>query len=356
MEHITKESVLLLNNGSVTFEDARALFNVLICLCAVDLSTFKARLEQLNIFVWKEVNGALVRIHGGDYELKILVRGLGRCYVVKGTKSFEDVIRMLEKQLKLSPGCYKLTYKHPIRSVGNVWVKTDRDWHFAVLISMLRGYYVLLNLEAADEDACDEDACYEDAYYEDACDENDLTDDDFYVEDFDEDDYVEPVFVEDPFDEDACDDVSANSMEHITKESILSLNNGSVTFEKARALFNGKFLIDLSTFKARLEQLDIFVWKQVNGALGLRFSVHGTKPFEDVIRMLEEDLNLSPGCYKLTYKYPNRSVGNVWVKTDRDWHSAVLLSKRRGYFVLLYLEVFASSQTADEDACDEPVK
>ncbi|GKE67743.1 hypothetical protein Tco_1521904 [Tanacetum coccineum] len=40
----------------------------------------------------------------------------------------------------------------------------------------------------------------------------------------------------------------------------------------------------------------------------------------------------------------------------RDWHSAVLLSKRRGYFVLLYLEVFASSQTGDEDACDEPMK
>ncbi|GKD19353.1 hypothetical protein Tco_1208511, partial [Tanacetum coccineum] len=105
------------------------------------------------------------------------------------------------------------------------------------LLSKLRGYFVLLNLEVfpssqtADEDACDYEACDED-----------LSDDDFYPEDFDEVDYVEPVFVEDPFDEDTCDDVSVNSMEHITKESVLSLNNGSVTFEEARALFNGNFL------------------------------------------------------------------------------------------------------------------
>ncbi|GKC98284.1 hypothetical protein Tco_1168559 [Tanacetum coccineum] len=128
----------------------------------VDLSTFKARLEQLNIFTWKEVNGSLVRIHGGDYEITIIIKGMGRAYVVKATDSFEDVIRMLEKQLKLSPGCYKLTYKHPNRSVGNVWVKTDRDWHSAVLLSKWRGYFVILYLEvfasslSYDEDACDE--------------------------------------------------------------------------------------------------------------------------------------------------------------------------------------------------------
>ncbi|GKB55600.1 hypothetical protein Tco_0911786, partial [Tanacetum coccineum] len=191
MEHVlsplpfTKEAVHSLNTGSVNFQDAPALFNV-------DLSTFKAMLVQINIFVWKEPNGGLVGIHGGDYEINILFRSLGRCYVVKGSKSFEDVIRMLEKQLKLSPGCYKLTYKHPNRSVRNVWVKTDRDWQIAVLLSKLRGYFVLLNLEVfpssqtADEDACDYKALDED-----------LTDDDFYLEDFDEDDYVDPVFVED---------------------------------------------------------------------------------------------------------------------------------------------------------------
>jgi hypothetical protein len=361
MPYITEESILALNNGLVPFEKARAFFKV-------DLSTFKARLEQLNIFVWKEVDGSLVRIHGGDYKITILLRALRKLYVVKATDSFEDVIRMLEKQLKLSPGCYKLTYKHPNRSIGNVWVKTDRDWHFAVLLSKVRGYIVLLNLElfasglTADEDACDDDACDEDL-----CDE-DVTDDDFYIEDLDEDDYFEGYNVEDAFDEeDACDEVSGNSMAHITKESILSLNNGSVTFEEARAFFN----VDLSTFKARLEQLNIFVWKEVNGSLvrihggdydltivlkGRRnlYPVNATRPLESVIRMIEKDLNLSPGCYKLTYKHPNRSIGNVCVKTNRDWHTAVKLSKMRGNFVLLYLEVFASSQTANEDACDEP--
>ncbi|GKA34535.1 hypothetical protein Tco_0720964 [Tanacetum coccineum] len=201
----------------------------------VDLSTFKATLKQLNIFVWKEVNGSLVTIHGGDYEITILIKNIGKHYVVKATDSFEDVIRMLEKQLKLSPGCYKLTYKHPNRSVGKVWVKTDRDWDIAVLLSKVRGYFVLLYLEvfassqAADEDACDDDACFEGA-----CDE-DVTDDDFYVDDLDEYEYFEEFYVEDAFNEDACDE---NLMELMTEEAIRSLNNGSVTFEDARALFH----------------------------------------------------------------------------------------------------------------------
>ncbi|GJT38141.1 hypothetical protein Tco_0938006 [Tanacetum coccineum] len=350
----TKEAIHSLNNGSVNFEEARALFNV-------DLSTFKAMLKQLNIFVWKEVNGSIVTIHGGDYEITIVIKNIRKHYVMKTTDSFEDVIRMLEKQLKLSPGCYKLTYKSPNRSVGKVWIKTDRDWDLAVLLSKVRGYFVLLYLEVfASSQTADEDACFEGA-----CDE-DVSDDDFYVDDLDEDEYVENFYVEDAFNEDACDEVSGNLMEPIAKEAILSLNNGSVTFEEARALFN----VDLSTFKARLEQLNIYVWKEVNGSLvrihggdykitillkdmGRVYSVKATDPFEYVIRMLEEQLKLSPGCYKLTYKHPNRSVGNVWVKTDRDWHSAVLLSKWRGYFVILYLEVFASSLSYDEDACDE---
>ncbi|GKB98526.1 hypothetical protein Tco_0984663, partial [Tanacetum coccineum] len=356
-----------------------------------DMSTFKTMLEQINIFAWKEVNGSLVRIHGSDYDLTILLKGLRKRYVVKITDSFEDIIRMLEKQLKLSPGCYKLTYKHPNRSVGKVWVKTDRDWDSVVLFSQLRGYFVLLDLEVfessqtADEDACDEDGCDEDACDKDACDKDacdddacdddacfegacdeDLTDDDFYVDDFDEDDFIGNFYVEDAFNGDACDAVPGNSMEHITKEAILSLNNGSVTFEQARASFN----VDMSTFKARLEQLNIFVWKEVNGSLvrihggdyeitillkvmGALYVVKATDTFEDVIRMLEEQLKLSPGCYKLTYKHPNRSIGYVWLKTDRDWHNAVLISKVRGYYVLLYLEVFASCQTTNEDACYE---
>ncbi|GKE49615.1 hypothetical protein Tco_1480873, partial [Tanacetum coccineum] len=89
--------------------------------------------------------------------------------------------------------------------------------------------------------------------------------------------------------------------------------------------------------------------------LGALYVVKATDSFEYVIRMLEEQLKLSPGCYKLTYKHPNRSIGYVWLKTDRDWHNAVLLSKVRGYFVLLYLEVFASRQTI-EDSCDEPIR
>ncbi|GKB57645.1 hypothetical protein Tco_0913831, partial [Tanacetum coccineum] len=73
-------------------------------------------------------------------------------------------------------------------------------------------------------------------------------------------------------------------------------------------------------------------------------------------RLLEEKNKLSPGCYKLTYKHPNRSIGYVWLKTDRDWHFAASLAKVRGYFVILYLEVFASRLTADEDACYEPIR
>nr|GEV66766.1 flavone 6-hydroxylase [Tanacetum cinerariifolium] len=59
MEHVlsplpfTNEAVHSLNNGSVNFQDAPALFNV-------DLSTFKAMLRQINIFFWKEVDGSPV--------------------------------------------------------------------------------------------------------------------------------------------------------------------------------------------------------------------------------------------------------------------------------------------------------
>ncbi|PWA46397.1 flavone 6-hydroxylase [Artemisia annua] len=90
----TEEAIDKLNNGSVTFEEAPALFNEM--------------LRELDIFVWKGPNGSLVRIDG-DYDITIYLKGIRKRYVVKATDSFEDVIRMLEKQLKLSPGCYKLT-------------------------------------------------------------------------------------------------------------------------------------------------------------------------------------------------------------------------------------------------------
>ncbi|GJU81317.1 hypothetical protein Tco_1283682 [Tanacetum coccineum] len=172
-----------------------------------------------------------------------------------------------------------------------------------------------------------------------------------------------------------------------TKEVVLRLNNGLVTFEQARALFN----VDLSTFKARLVQLNIFVWNEVNGPVktyrdwhfAVEFSkergylvymdleicpsitifikerqnhnvVHATKPFETVKTMIEADLSLCPGCYKLTYNLPPN--GDVWVKTDRDWHFIVQFSKERGYFVYLDLEICPSGTTthlAFEDSSRE---
>nr|GFC81819.1 aldehyde dehydrogenase, conserved site-containing protein [Tanacetum cinerariifolium]GFC81833.1 aldehyde dehydrogenase, conserved site-containing protein [Tanacetum cinerariifolium] len=111
MEPFTKEAILSLNNG---------LFHV-------DLSTFKARLVELNIFTWKEVDGSLVRVHGHDYQITINIKGMGNSYAVKDKDAFEDVIRMLEKELKVFP--------------SNQTV--DKD--------------------ACDENAYDEDACDDDA-------------------------------------------------------------------------------------------------------------------------------------------------------------------------------------------------
>ncbi|GJZ61273.1 RNA-directed DNA polymerase, eukaryota, reverse transcriptase zinc-binding domain protein [Tanacetum coccineum] len=174
---ITKEAILRLNNGLVTFEQARALFNV-------DLSTFKARLVQLNIFVSNEVNGPA---SSGCYKLTyylppnrdvwvktdrdchfavefskergylvyldleicpsvtIVIKERPKCNVVQATEPFETVKSMIEVDLSLSSGCYKLTYNLPPN--GDVWVKTDHDWHFVVQFSKERGYFVYLDLE-----------------------------------------------------------------------------------------------------------------------------------------------------------------------------------------------------------------
>ncbi|GJT07809.1 RNA-directed DNA polymerase, eukaryota [Tanacetum coccineum] len=109
-----------------------------------DLSTFKARLVQLNIFVWNEVNGP-VRIHGGDYLITIVIKEREKRYVVQATKPIEYVRSMIESDLRLSSRCYKLTYNLPPNR--DVWVKTDHDWHFAVEFSEERGYLVYLDLE-----------------------------------------------------------------------------------------------------------------------------------------------------------------------------------------------------------------
>ncbi|GJW20766.1 YTH domain-containing family protein [Tanacetum coccineum] len=157
---LTREAILSLNNGSTTFEQARSLFNV-------DLSTFKAKLLQENIFVWNEVHYGPVRIHGDDSFIDILFKKLRKLIRVQAIDTFADVISIIEMELMLSPGCYKLTYKHP--SNGNVLVKTDRDWHFAVEFSKVTGGCLRSDLvflssgQTADEDASDEDASDEDA-------------------------------------------------------------------------------------------------------------------------------------------------------------------------------------------------
>nr|GEY44661.1 hypothetical protein [Tanacetum cinerariifolium] len=65
----------------------------------------------------------------------ILLKSRGALCVVKATDPFEYVIRLLEEEFQLSPGYYKLTYKHPNRSIGYVWLKTDREWHFAASLA-----------------------------------------------------------------------------------------------------------------------------------------------------------------------------------------------------------------------------
>ncbi|GJV70103.1 hypothetical protein Tco_1485612 [Tanacetum coccineum] len=168
---LTKDAILSLNKGWVTFEHARSLFNV-------DLKTFKAKLLQEGIFVWNEFKFGPVRIHGGDYLLKIIFKKLHKLYAVDSTNVFKEVISMIEGDLRLSPG-YKLTYKHP--SLGNVLVETDRDWHSAVEFSRAKGFCVYLDLninpyyQTADEDAVDEDASDEDDSDEDASDEESLS-------------------------------------------------------------------------------------------------------------------------------------------------------------------------------------
>ncbi|GJR69023.1 hypothetical protein Tco_0015088 [Tanacetum coccineum] len=109
----------------------------------------------------------------------------------------------------------------------------------------------------------------------------------------------------------------------LTKEEILSLNNHSVTFEYAQSLFD----VDMPTFKAKLLEFGILVWNEP----------HGLGTFSVVKSMLEVDLMLTPGRYKLSYEKPEISVYEPLV-TDLDWHEAVEYSKVRGYRLRLNVE------------------
>ncbi|PWA82308.1 hypothetical protein CTI12_AA179970 [Artemisia annua] len=133
MEHgphpppFTREGILSLNDGSLSLEQARNLFNV-------DLLTFKAKLMQESILVWNEVNGLKVRVHGCDDKKAIVISFCDRTkyYLVNGTDPFEDVIRnMIERDLKLSRGDYELFYFNEAIE-RDVDIETDLDWHNAV--------------------------------------------------------------------------------------------------------------------------------------------------------------------------------------------------------------------------------
>ncbi|PWA52172.1 Aldehyde dehydrogenase, conserved site-containing protein [Artemisia annua] len=126
---LTKEAIMSLNNYSVFCEHARSLFHV-------DLPTFKAKLLELDIFVWKEPNGLRVRIHGGDYKIVVFIRNIHRSFDVRGTLAFFDLISQIERAYSLPLEGYKLTYEQP-QTVYNL-LKTDRDWHYAVEYSKVR--------------------------------------------------------------------------------------------------------------------------------------------------------------------------------------------------------------------------
>ena len=114
---------------------------------AVDLSTIRARLLQYNIFVWNEFNYGPVRIHGDDgCFINIVIKKLRKRFVVDATDTREQVISKIEADLMLSPDCYRLTYNFPTVR-GDIWIKTDHDWHFAVEFSKSKGYVVELNLK-----------------------------------------------------------------------------------------------------------------------------------------------------------------------------------------------------------------
>ncbi|GKA53003.1 hypothetical protein Tco_0746318 [Tanacetum coccineum] len=79
---------------------------------------------------------------------KLSMKCLGSTFcssdMVQSTDTFEEVVRVIEMDLSLTPGHYILTYNH---LVGNIWVKLDYDWRYAVEFSKAMGYHMLLELE-----------------------------------------------------------------------------------------------------------------------------------------------------------------------------------------------------------------
>ena len=99
----------------------------MICLYAVDLNKFKKVLEKENILVWNQVNGTKMRIHGGNYEISMIVSVAEnmKWYIVKGWYPFEFVVRIIEDGNHLARGCYKLIYKLFGR---DTLIDRDRSW------------------------------------------------------------------------------------------------------------------------------------------------------------------------------------------------------------------------------------
>ena len=117
------------------------------------------------------------------------------------------------------------------------------------------------------------------------------------------------------------------------------------------------YAVDLRTFKAVLNKENIMVWNQVDGT---KRKIHGTNeritmfvsvageskvyvlkgwyPFENVARVIEEQHDLTRGCYKLSYKYSDASDGDVLIKTDRDWHDALRFFSSDNYIMRLDLK------------------
>ncbi|GJT68422.1 hypothetical protein Tco_1019902 [Tanacetum coccineum] len=66
-------------------------------------------------------------------------------YAVDSTDTFKEVNSRIDRDLLLSPGCCKLTYRHPL--FGKVLLETDHDWHFAVEFSRARGRLIKLQFQ-----------------------------------------------------------------------------------------------------------------------------------------------------------------------------------------------------------------
>ncbi|PWA87239.1 hypothetical protein CTI12_AA133880 [Artemisia annua] len=117
----------------------------------VDFKTFKEVLDKENILVWNEPDGTHVRLHGGDYDITMLIsvaENTKKMYIVSGLDAFEDIIRRLEMEHKLTPGSYKLSYnKHFGEKKWDEVIQTDCNWHEAVRFFKSKSYIMRLDLK-----------------------------------------------------------------------------------------------------------------------------------------------------------------------------------------------------------------